>query len=411
MPAFFTYGKLMNSSDYIRSTRVNALLTALEQQDTPCLAVDLDVIRKKFDELHREFTGAAIYYAVKANPANEVLTLLHELGSRFDIASIYELNKVMALGVPADHISFGNTIKKQAHVSEFYRRGVRLFASDSENDIRMLAEAAPGAKVYIRLLTEHSKSADWPLSRKFGCSPDMALELLQLAAKLGLVPYGISFHVGSQQRDISTWKAALDTVKMIYEASRNCGISLQMINMGGGFPGSYLQATNSLAEYADMIRQYLFDTFAGQLPELILEPGRSLVADAGLLATEVVLVARKGMHSPRWVYVDIGKFGGLIETMDEAIKYPVTVSASLNNNNAAGNSLAEDTLEAVILAGPTCDSMDILYEHFQYEMPLSLAAGDRLLFASTGAYTTSYSSVEFNGFPPLRAIYLDSSKL
>ena len=193
------------------------------------------------------FEFAKVYYAVKANPAVEIIDLLKDKGSSFDIASIYELDKVMDRGVSPDRISYGNTIKKSKDIRYFYEKGVRLFSTDSEADLRNIAKAAPGSKVYVRILTEGSTTADWPLSRKFGCQTDMAMDLLILARDLGLVPYGISFHVGSQQRDISVWDAAIAKVKVIFERLKEeDGIHLKLINMGGGFPANYITRTNSL---------------------------------------------------------------------------------------------------------------------------------------------------------------------
>ncbi|HEY0721426.1 MAG TPA: type III PLP-dependent enzyme [Gammaproteobacteria bacterium] len=383
-------------TDYMSEQEWQSMKEFAADKETPFLVINIGNIRKKYQELRKGFDYAKIYYAVKANPNVEVLTLLRDLGSNFDIASIYELDKVMGLGVTVDRISFGNTIKKRKDVREFYRRGVRMFATDSEYDVRMLAEEAPGARVYVRILTEGTQTADWPLSRKFGCQPDMAIDLLVLAKKLGLEPYGVSFHVGSQQRDIGVWDAALAKVKFIYdwlEAEEN--IQLKMINMGGGFPANYLTRTNEFEVYAKEITQFLRDDFGDNLPEIILEPGRSLVGDSGVIFSEVVLISRKGKTAlNRWVYTDIGKFNGLIETLGESIKYPIFCERS-------------GETEEVVLAGPTCDSLDIMYEDVKYEMPLSLQVGDRLYWVSTGAYTTSYSSVEFNGFPPLKTYTID----
>jgi ornithine decarboxylase len=247
----------------------------------------------------------------------------------------------------------------------------------------------------VRILSEGSATADWPLSRKFGCQTDMAMDLIIMAKNLGLDPYGISFHVGSQQRDIGTWDAAIGKVKVIFERLlEEDGIKLRMINMGGGFPAHYLSRTNDLATYAKEITRFLEEDFGDDFPEIILEPGRSLIANAGILVSEVVLISRKsrtGLH--RWVFVDVGKFSGLIETLGEAIKFPVY-------------SDRKGELEGVVLAGPTCDSADIMYEDFKYPLPLNLAIGDRLYWFSTGAYTTSYSAIEFNGFPPLQTWHI-----
>ncbi|MFW9606497.1 MAG: type III PLP-dependent enzyme [Pseudomonas sp.] len=381
--------------DYFAPATFQRMKAFADKQETPFVVIDLQTIADAYDQLNACFPFAKTYYAVKANPAVEIIDLLREKGSNFDIASIYELDKVMKAGVAAERISYGNTIKKARDIRYFYEKGVRLFATDSEADLRNIAKAAPGARVYVRILTDGSTSADWPLSRKFGCNPDMALDLLILAKQLGLEPYGISFHVGSQQRDIDVWDSAIAKVKVIFERLKNeDGIILKMINMGGGFPANYIQRTNTLETYAEEITRFLKEDFGDDLPEIILEPGRSLIANAGILVSEVVLVARKSRTSvERWVYTDVGKFSGLIETMDESIKFPIWTEK-------------KGEMEEVIIAGPTCDSADIMYENYKYGLPLNLSSGDRLYWLSTGAYTTSYSAVEFNGFPPLKSYYL-----
>ncbi len=381
--------------DYFPRATFQKMKAFADQQETPFVVIDTDTISKAYDDLRAGFEFAKVYYAVKANPAVEIIDLLRDKGSNFDIASIYELDKVMARGVGPERISYGNTIKKAKDIRYFFEKGVRMFATDSEADLRNIAKAAPGSKVYVRILTEGSTTADWPLSRKFGCQTDMAMDLLILARQLGLVPYGLSFHVGSQQRDISVWDAAIAKVKVIFERLKEeDGIELKMINMGGGFPANYITRTNSLETYAEEIIRFLKEDFGDDLPEIILEPGRSLIANAGILVSEVVLVARKSRTAvERWVYVDVGKFSGLIETMDESIKFPIYTEK-------------KGEVEEVVIAGPTCDSADIMYENYKYGLPLNLAIGDRLYWLSTGAYTTSYSAVEFNGFPPLKAFYI-----
>ncbi|MFZ3206781.1 MAG: type III PLP-dependent enzyme [Pseudomonas sp.] len=381
--------------DYYAPATFQRMKAFADQHETPFVVIDTATISKAYDDLRAGFEFAKVYYAVKANPAVEIIELLKEKGSNFDIASIYELDRVLGCGVGPERISYGNTIKKAKDIRYFYEKGVRMYATDSEADLRNIAKAAPGSKVYVRILTEGSTTADWPLSRKFGCQTDMAMDLLILARQLGLVPYGVSFHVGSQQRDIGVWDAAIAKVKVIFERLKEeDGIVLQMINMGGGFPANYITRTNSLETYAEEIIRFLKDDFGDDLPEIILEPGRSLISNAGILVSEVVLVARKSRTAvERWVYVDVGKFSGLIETMDEAIKFPIWTEK-------------KGEMEEVVIAGPTCDSADIMYENYKYGLPLNLASGDRLYWLSTGAYTTSYSAVEFNGFPPLKAYYL-----
>ena len=385
----------INVEDYFARATFDKMKAFADKQETPFVVIDTAMISKAYDDLRAGFDFAKVYYAVKANPAVEIIDLLRDKGSNFDIASIYELDKVMAQGVGPERISYGNTIKKSKDIRYFYDKGVRLFSTDSEADLRNIAKAAPGSKVYVRILTEGSTTADWPLSRKFGCQTDMAMDLLILARDLGLVPYGISFHVGSQQRDISVWDAAIAKVKVIFERLKEeDGIVLKLINMGGGFPANYITRTNSLETYAEEIIRFLKEDFGDDLPEIILEPGRSLIANAGILVSEVVLVARKSRTAvERWVYTDVGKFSGLIETMDEAIKFPIWTEK-------------KGEMEEVVIAGPTCDSADIMYENYKYGLPLNLAIGDRLYGLSSGAYPTRYRAVEFNGFPPLKSYYL-----
>ena len=363
-------------------------------KETPFLVILLSVIKKKFKELKKNFPYAKIYYAVKANPNEEIITLLNELGSSFDVASVYELRKLLSLNVPVEKISCGNTIKKTEAIEEFYSAGVNLFATDSETDLRNIALIAPGAKIFVRILAEGVLTADWPLSRKFGCQPDMALDLLVLAKKLGLEPYGVSFHVGSQQRDIAAWDAAIAKVRYLYDGLSEEGITLKSINMGGGFPANYIERTNTQEVYASEITRFLHEDFGDDMPEIIIEPGRSLVADAGVIVSETILISRKSRTAmERWIYTDIGKFNGLMETLNESIKYPIYTEK---------NGISEKA----IIAGPTCDSVDTIYEDYLYDLPLNLATGDLLYWLSCGAYTASYSSVEFNGFPPLKSYCL-----
>lgn len=378
--------------DFYDADTFKRLKDFADTQETPFLVVDSQTFTSQLDELMDGFPYAKIYYAIKANPMPELLRILRDKGCNFDVASRYELDKVQAEGVTGDRISYGNTIKKAADIRYFYEKGVRLFATDSEADLRNIAQAAPGSKIFVRILTEGSSTADWPLSRKFGCQSDMAMDLCIMARDLGLIPYGISFHVGSQQRDIGAWDSAIAKVNYIFERLRDeDGIELKMINMGGGFPANYISRTNDLRTYAQEITRFLTEDFGDNLPEVILEPGRSLVANAGMLVSEVVLISRKDRTSlHRWIFQDAGKFGGLIETMDESIKYPLYVEKH-----------GEE--ESCIIAGPTCDSADILYENYKYQLPLNLAIGDRIYWFSTGAYTTTYSAVEFNGFPPLKS--------
>lgn len=387
---------MYNRKDYVSDTDWSRFLDFSKDLPTPNIVVNLNTIKRNFLTLKDSFPYAKIFYAIKANPGEPVLQMLAEMGSNFDIASRYELDMISKFVNDPSRFSYGNTIKKSSDIKYFYEKGVRIFATDSKDDLKNIAKNAPGSKVYVRILVENSDTADWPLSRKFGCHPDMAYNLLVQAKEQGLIPYGVSFHVGSQQRDIGAWNDAIAKVKYLFNSlEEEENIKLQMIDMGGGFPATYVDPTNELSVYASEITRFLTEDFGDDLPEIILEPGRSLVGDSGILTSEVILASRKNNTAlTRWVYIDAGKFNGLIETIDECIKYPVITTKD-------GDKEGE-----VIIAGPTCDSMDVMYETTKYKLPVTLKQGDRMYWLSTGAYTTTYASVAFNGFPPIQTYYI-----
>jgi ornithine decarboxylase len=357
----------------------------------PRLVIDIDIVRDNYLTFAKSLPDTRVFYAVKANPAPEILELLAKLGSCFDAASIGEIEMVLATGATADRISFGNTIKKERDIARAYERGVRLFAVDCEAEVEKIARAAPGSKVFCRILCD-GEGAEWPLSRKFGCVPEMAPRVLELAHRLGLTAHGVSFHVGSQQRNPKMWDRALGSAASIFREMAERGITLAMVNLGGGFPTKYLKDVPAVQAYGTAIFDSLRKHFGNRIPETIIEPGRGMVGNAGLIEAEVVLVSNKSddPNDIRWVYLDIGKFHGLAETMDEAIRYPIrTVHDG-------------DTLVPCVLAGPTCDSADVMYEKEPYFLPFSLEIGDKVLIEGTGAYTTTYSSQNFNGMAGLK---------
>jgi ornithine decarboxylase len=361
------------------------------REDGPCVVVDLEVIRENYLAFAKALPDTRVFYAVKANPAPEILKLLADLGSSFDTASTGEIDMVLAAGATADRISFGNTIKRERDIARAYEQGVRLFAADSEVEVEKIARAAPGSRVFCRILCDGT-GAEWPLSRKFGCVPEMAPRVLEHAHRLGLVAHGISFHVGSQQNDVKAWDKALASAAAIFRDMSERGITLAMVNLGGGFPARLRPNVPKVQDYGRAIFKALRKHFGNRIPETIIEPGRGLVGDAGMIEAEVVLISKKSDDdNVRWVYLDIGKFGGLAETMEEAIRYPIRTPRD------------GDKTAPCIIAGPTCDSADVLYEKTPYPLPVSLEIGDKLLIEATGAYTTTYSSVAFNGFPPLKS--------
>ncbi len=375
------------------SPKIDRWLASAEPP-TPCVVIDLDVVRAQYRELAASFGFAEILYAVKANPAPDIIQVLAGLGAGFDLASDGEIERCFAHRIPASRLSFGNTVKRVADIERAYTQGIRLFAFDSAGELEKLAAHAPDANVFCRLGVSDA-GAQWPLTRKFGCSTEMAGHLLLEARRRGLHPIGLSFHVGSQQTDPHAWEQPIATATEIFRHCAGHGIELHLLNLGGGLPAHYRGDVPPISRYAETIEAALTRHFGSSLPQIIIEPGRYMVGDAGILHAQVLLVAEKSRHARhRWVYLDAGRYNGLPETLDERIQYRLRTP---RDGGAVG---------PVILAGPTCDSTDVLYEKAGYELPLDLAAGDWIDFLSAGAYTASYASVDFNGFAPIRSYCL-----
>jgi ornithine decarboxylase len=371
-----------------------ARFLAQHQPATPCMVLDVDRVEANFRTLRDALPLARIYYAVKANPAHQVLERLVGLSSYFDAASIEEVEACIDAGALPAAISFGNTIKKVSAIRRAHQAGVTMFAFDSREELEKLARHAPGARVYCRILVEN-EGADWPLSRKFGTTIESARELMLVAGERGLDPYGLSFHVGSQQTTTRAYEMAIGKVAMLFTDLTEAGINLRMMNLGGGFPTRYRDDVPEIDQFGNAIMTAMTEHFGNNLPDMVIEPGRFVVGDAGVVQAEVVLVSRRDKNDPvRWVYLDIGRFGGLAETEGEAIKYRITTP---HDGTRMG---------PVAIAGPTCDGADIMYEKSSYRLPLALTSGDRVELLSTGAYVTTYASTKFNGFAPLAEYYL-----
>ena len=355
--------------------------------DQPTLLLDTARVADQYRALASGLGAAHIHYAVKANPEEAVICTLLAQGSRFDCASRGEIDLCLRLGARPEQISFGNTVKRPSDIAHAHALGISVFAADAPQELDKIAHNAPGSEVFIRLMVTETQ-ADWPLSRKFGCPVNRAVPLMDHARARGLRPVGISFHVGSQTRDPDMWIPTLDQAARVWAQARASGHELDLLNIGGGFPANYGEGVPDPTDYAAQVMDLVRARF--DATRIMAEPGRGLVAEAGVIVAEVLLVDRKAAtDTHRWVYLDIGKFSGLAETMDEAIRYPFS---TLRDHEAFG---------PCVLAGPSCDSADVLYERRPVLLPMGLKAGDRIVIRNAGAYTTSYASVGFNGFPPL----------
>ncbi|GGW39476.1 ornithine decarboxylase [Streptomyces albaduncus] len=379
-----------------------ALRAALAASAEDALVYDLDGIADRYDALAGELPGVDVRFAMKACPVQEVLACLAGRGSGFDAASPREVARALATGVPARRIHYGNTVKSDRNIAHAYRLGVRDFATDSVEDVAALAEHAPGARVFCRLATS-GEGALWGLSRKFGCSVDDAVRVLEAARDAGLVPSGLSVHVGSQQMTTEAWQQAFAILAAALTALHGRGIVPDHVNLGGGLPAlGYVDRRGKrleppLDKTFAVLREGM-ERLAGLSPrplDFLLEPGRHLVADHGAVRAHVSrLTSRRQPDGERehWLYLSCGKFNGLYE-MDE-VQYPLVFPS---HPDAAG----ADLVPAVV-AGPTCDSDDAYaHEHRRVLVPKGVASGDPVWVLSAGAYAASYTTEGFNGFDPL----------
>lgn len=356
---------------------------------TPFLVLDPAVVADRYAALSAAFPTARVHYAIKACPQPAVLALLAQRGAGMDAASLPEIHLALAAGVDPARVCLGNPVRAAADVAAAHAVGVRWFVSDTAEDLADLAAHAPGASVLVRVLVADDGAAT-PFFGKFGATPAEAARLLRSATACGLHPAGLSFHTGSQQRRPAAFAAATGTALRVAAAA---GLRRPVLDLGGGFPVPYRCRVPEPLEFAAAVHQVIDAAGAAGLVdgvELVLEPGRALVAAAGVLRSRVLRVSRRpGLDHRRWVFLDAGRYSGLAETENEAIAYPV---------RAPGRS---GPTGPVVLAGPTCDGDDVLYRRTPVALPLSLRAGDVVDLLVAGAYTASYSTVGFNGLAPL----------
>lgn len=370
--------------------KMERLFEIAQKVGTPVLVMDLRVVERNYMKLVNHIRNCKVYYAVKANSHVEIIKLLRDLGSHFDVASRGEIEKLLSLGVSPERMSFGNTIKKLEDIKFAYDVGIRMFAADAEMELDKIALVAPGSDVYVRISTNGmEEDADWPLTRKFGTSVSHAIELVRYAKDIGLNPVGLSFHVGSQNYNPENWRIAIREASVVFEEARRFGVEMKVINTGGGMPVRYSRPIPSVQEIAKVINEAV-EEFLGDDVTVIVEPGRSLVGDAGVMVSKVILRSRKG--DEQWVYLDAGVFHGLTETIQN-IRYNITVHGK-----------EEEELDKFVLAGPTCDSVDVMY--YDALLPRSTTLGDLVYIYTAGAYTTEYGT-NFNGIPSPTIVFED----
>ena len=360
---------------------------------TPYVITDLETVRDRYARFMTNFPSVRCCYAVKCNSSPDVLQTLVDLGSSFEVASLQELDMLRQLGVDARDVLYSNTVKPSSHIAGAHERGLWRFAFDSEGELYKLARHAPGSSVYIRMRVDDSTSS-FPLSRKFGAEAGEAGELMALASQLGLRPYGVTFHVGSQCATTTAWRQAIASVGRLLEDLRKDGIQLEMLDLGGGFPARYVEDVPSLEQIAGTLFPAL-DELLPYTPRLLAaEPGRAIVAESAVLVATVL--GREVRAGESWLYLDVGAYNGLMETQQTVNEWRYPLWTSLADH-------AQASRIPYTVTGPTCDSNDTMF--FGAMLPADLDVDDQLYIGSAGAYTLSYAS-SFNGFPPPAQVFV-----
>ena len=363
---------------------------------TPYLVTDLDTVAARY----RAFTAAMPWvtacYAMKCNPSPEILRTLAAHGSSFEVASVGELRTLRELGVDPAAVLYSNPIKPPEHIAAAADLGLWRFAFDSPGELAKISERAPGAAVYVRLRVDDSDSV-FPLSGKFGTDVEDAYDLMLLARRLGLRPYGVTFHVGSQCETTGAWRAAVRTAGELMERLRPEGIELEMLDLGGGFPARYRAGEPSIEAIGEAIGREI-DLLPYRPGVIAAEPGRHFVAESSVLAATVIGRERRGTEN--WLYLEVGAYHGMVEPAQAPAGWNYPTWTSLENH-------AEIPRLPFMLTGPTCDSSDTF--GYGVSLPATLTVGDVVYFGSAGAYTLPYATA-FNGFPGPTPIFVGTGR-
>jgi len=361
----------------------------LRKVGTPTLVIRRSLIKQRYEAVKKYFSNFKVYYAVKANDNKGVIEDFAKWGAGFEVASIAELQKVLNFKVSPDRVISSNPVKPLEFIDFCLQHGIDRFAVDSIAEIDKIARFKRRARIYVRIAVPNVGS-DWPLSRKFGVDTSTAVNLIEYANEKGLIPYGITFHVGSQCNNLQNWFIAIKKAKEVWDRLGLKGIKLQMLNIGGGIPARYTRESLSIKEISSYIKGLLNKYFNIRTLELQMEPGRGLVAEAGILVTSIIGKAER--FGEKWIYIDSGVFHGLAEALG-GIRY----SFFTDKENP-------EDLEFYTIGGISCDGMDVVAE--KVALPKNIKVGEKLYILTAGAYTTVYAS-HFNGFPPPKVLLID----
>jgi len=345
--------------------------------DRPFLLIDSNIVREKARRFAVAMPRVRPHYAVKANPDPRVLRVMLEEGAGFEIASVSELDLLVAQGVPAAEVFYSNPVKSRDQIAYAAAKGVEWYVIDSLDELKKVHSIKADAKLYLRIDTPNIGS-DWPLAGKFGAHPAEVRDIVVAAARLKADLAGVAFHVGSQCRNPENWRVGIEKARAVFDHMTKVGLNPRLLNIGGGFPVRHVKPIPAIEVIGDVVNRAL-EAFPAKV-RVIAEPGRFLVSDAGYFVCRIMGTATRA--NKRWMHLDAGLFGGIIETA-EGLKYKI-------RTDRAGPDIPWN------VAGPTCDSIDVVMR--DEPLPSDLQEGDYLYLRNAGAYTTAYAS-NFNGFP------------
>ena len=351
---------------------------------TPLMAISRSALRAQIGRFRRALPRVEPFYAIKANSHPEILATLVRSGVGFDVASRVEMETALDAGAAADRIVFANTIKQAEAIRAAARREVTLMTFDSEYELDKIAESAPGARVIVRIKVPNIGSIV-ELSLKFGADPADAVQLLIKARRLGLTPAGVSFHVGSQCMHLGNYVDALEMAAIIVRDSRLKQLPLEIVDIGGGFPISHFDSDEDVFDRMASVISRELDRLFDRSVRIIAEPGRFIVGPSATLVMSVIGKAiRENKH---WYYLDDGVYGTLSGLIFDHAKYQFKV-------------LKSGRRQLSTLAGPTCDSLDIIARG--EDLP-ELEIGDIVYVNNIGAYSSA-SATDFNGISRAKII-------
>jgi ornithine decarboxylase len=363
--------------------------TLAAEYGTPLLVLSLEEVKRNYNVLRKYLPRVKVHYAIKANPHPEILRVMAELGSCFDVASDGEIRTLHDMGVNGKRMIYANPVKLKAGLIACAQCGVSKMTFDSASEIDKIQQLRPGATVLLRLRIDNS-SAHVDLNKKFGAAREQALSLMLQARDAGLDMAGIAFHVGSQTVSADPYLQALDIARELFEEAEAAGLKLRVLDIGGGFPIPEPKVKFNLTEMLKQIAARLDEDFAEA--EIWAEPGRYICGTAVNLLTSVIGVTERGGQP--WYFLDEGLYGTFSGVLFDQWDFKLI---SFNER---------EERVAATFAGPSCDSLDIM---FRGRMTAPLEVGDLLLVPSCGAYTSA-SATTFNGFGKARFIVWEQVK-